>query len=256
MPDTPATFQPVRSESLADLVTEALTERIESGAIPAGGRLPSERELALQFDVSRVIVREALRSLQATGAIEVRRGRGAFVRRAPADTVRDSWRKWLFSHRDELLEVLTIRRSLESQAAGQAAERRTPLDVADLEAACAAFESELGRPAPRIAELVRLDIGFHRKIGSIGGGVLLPRLVDELVSVMRDPPATFATPGRGELTARDHRAIVAAIASRDAAAASAALFDHLTHVIDLVTVAAEEARAESGGRGQARAQAE
>jgi GntR family transcriptional repressor for pyruvate dehydrogenase complex len=227
-------FEAARTESLPDHLRREIEQAIRSGRIAPGERLPSERELALQFAVSRVVVREALRSLEATGTIEIRRNRGAFVRRTPSQSLHASWTAWLAANRVEVIELLTLRRVLESLAAGEAARLREPGDLSELTRMCDAFERELAKPGSSVERLVELDILFHRRIALAAGGTLLPKLVGDLVRVLRDPPATFATPGRAEITATDHRRVLAAIRAGDADAASAALSDHLTHIMDLV----------------------
>lgn len=244
-------FDRAQSQSLPELVRRELQKAIEENRVGPGDRLPSERELAQQFDVSRVVVREALSALEATHTIEIRRHRGAFVRDRPSSTLRTSWPGWLAAHRSELVELLTIRQALESLAAGQAARKRRRSDITVLTGLCERFEQELATSAPSIDRLVELDIEFHRRIASVAGGALLPQLVDELVGVLRDPPATFVAPGRGEITARDHRAILDAIIAKDADAAAVAMLDHLAHIIELVAKAAQQARRRAQGRSKA-----
>ena len=227
-------FETAHTESLPDHLRREIEQAIENGKIASGERLPSERELATQFGVSRVVVREALRALEATGTIEIRRNRGAFVRRTPAESLHDSWTAWLAANRVEVIELLTLRRVVEALAAGEAARLRRPGDVRELARICDSFDSELMRGSTRIERLVELDILFHRRIARAAGGILLPKLIGDLVGVLRDPPATFANPGRAEITASDHRRVLEAIREGDSNAASAALFDHLTHIIDLV----------------------
>ncbi|MFN8221902.1 MAG: FCD domain-containing protein [Gaiellales bacterium] len=234
MGDPKPSFGAVRAESLPDVVRRELETAIEEERLLPGDRLPSERELAEQFDVSRIVVREALRGLEATNTIEIQRNRGAFVRRRPSQGVREQWAAWLAEHNVEVVEILRIRRALEALAAGEAARQARRADVADLRRLCKAFDRELASGDPDVARLVELDIEFHRLIGRTGGGALLPHIVDELVGVLRDPPATFSAPGRGEVTAADHRAILGAVERHDPEGATAAMETHLDHVIEIV----------------------
>src|SRR5215831_597286 len=70
--------------SLPDVIEEKLRELIENGELPPGERLPNEPELARRMGVARSSIRTALQRLEVLGVVEVRRGRGWFVRRKPA----------------------------------------------------------------------------------------------------------------------------------------------------------------------------
>lgn len=248
MPSSGPSFTAARAQSLPDVVRTQLEAAIEKKSLLPGDRLPSERELAEQFDVSRIVVREALRGLEATNTIEIRPNRGAFVRRPPSHGAREQWVAWLSEHDAEITEILRIRKAIETLAAGEAARRPRQRDLRQLTRYCDLFETELGEAEPDITRLVELDIAFHRHIGSMAGGALLPHIVDELVGVLRDPPATFSAPGRGAITARDHREIVAALASRDQARAADALAAHLDHVIEVVASITRKRRARQRAR--------
>ena len=108
----------VSRTSVADAVLTDLREAISSGAIPVGTRLPAEAVLSERYGVSRPLVREALRSLQALGLTRTRTGSGTFViadRLNPSTTFGD------FSSRD----LVEARPHVEVPAAGFAAERRS-----------------------------------------------------------------------------------------------------------------------------------
>lgn len=229
------TFQGIRSESLSERVYRQIGDAIREERLLPGERLPSERDLAAQFGVSRVIVREALRSLAATGWIDIRPGRGAFVATSPGDTIAQVWRGWLVRHRGELLELLAVRRALEELSAREAAQHAEPEDIERMRANCDAFEAEALRVSPSGDRLVELDLGFHHAIVVAAHGQLLPRLVDELASVLLDSRrALFTSPGRARWSADDHRAITAAIAAGDPEAAATAMTSHMDRVISMV----------------------
>ena len=140
-----------RGELAADL--EA---RICSGELLAGTRLPSERQLAERYGVSRPIVREALRTLVERGLVEVLPARGSFVRGArPTDAagVLDAhYRRSQATPRD-LVEARTM---LECTAAALAAERATADDLEQIDAALARFDR-----AGSVVERARYDLVFH-----------------------------------------------------------------------------------------------
>lgn len=136
-----------------------LEERLLAQEWAPGERLPSERLLAREYDVSRPVIREALRSLQERGLISVAPGRGSFVLEIrPSSTGGDPL---LLARRGEVTarHLVVARAMLEGQAAALAAQHRTEADLADMRRILAAFEQE-----PPMSLLADLDLAFHEAI--------------------------------------------------------------------------------------------
>ncbi|KKB62175.1 GntR family transcriptional regulator [Robbsia andropogonis] len=133
---------PRRARNLAGLVVDYVKERVEANILKPGDKLPTESQLMLALGVSRTVVREAISRLQAGGVIETRHGIGSFVLSprqeafdidmVPATTLRD------------VLSVLELRISLETECAGLAAQRATADDVARMQAALEGIEASHG----------------------------------------------------------------------------------------------------------------
>ena len=105
-------------------IVASLNERVQQGQLQAGDKLPSESEIMAQFEVSRTVVREALSRLQAAGAVETRHGIGTFV--LPArDPLNFSLGSVDLAMVSDVIALLELRISLETEAAGLAAQRRT-----------------------------------------------------------------------------------------------------------------------------------
>ncbi|HEY9568698.1 MAG TPA: GntR family transcriptional regulator, partial [Thalassobaculum sp.] len=135
-----------------------LAERIRSGELAPAEKLPTEQEMIAAFGVSRTVVREAIAALRAEGLVESRQGAGVFVvgdkRRRPfriesgdAETV------------GGVLAIMELRRSIEIEAAGLAAERRTGLQLAAIHQAVEAFDAAIGS-----GDAVAADFEFHKAI--------------------------------------------------------------------------------------------
>lgn len=130
---------PRRARNLAGLVVDYVKERVEANILKPGDKLPTESQLMLALGVSRTVVREAISRLQAGAVIETRHGIGSFVLSprhdafdidmVPATTLRD------------VLSVLELRISLETECAGLAAQRATAEDVARMQTALEAIEA-------------------------------------------------------------------------------------------------------------------
>jgi DNA-binding FadR family transcriptional regulator len=133
-------FEPVRpSRASADVVAQ-IREAILSGKVKPGDRLPTERDMAQQFGVSRVTIRDALRALEAGGLIRVKIGGGGgpYVTQPDIGILRDSLSAHFQLHGATLRELAEARMALETTAARLAAERATEEDIAALGSALAA----------------------------------------------------------------------------------------------------------------------
>jgi GntR family transcriptional repressor for pyruvate dehydrogenase complex len=126
---------------LSRMLESALERWIADGDVGRGDRLPSERELAEQYSVSRAVVRDALRALAVRGLIEVRRGVGAIVVDSARQSVGDILATAVRVNSYSVAELLIARSVLETEVAGLAAQNRTDDDVAELGAALAAMRA-------------------------------------------------------------------------------------------------------------------
>src|SRR6476660_7970785 len=116
------------SPSLTARLVSQLRNEIVGGKLPVGAQIPTEAQLMRTFGVSRTVVREAVAALRAEGLVTTRQGRGAFVAAAGTGvpfqvTPEDA------SSLADILKILELRATLEVEAAGLAAERRTPADL-------------------------------------------------------------------------------------------------------------------------------
>lgn len=211
-------------------VREQLEKAIRSGDYPAGSHLPSERELTQMFGVSRVSVREALRSLEALGFVEVKHGAKTTVVDPSQRATRDLSR-WMKLNRGEVLELLTVRGALDALAGEEAAERQDAGEIAKIRAAHEAFLAAVDEPDGPADRLAELDFGFHVAVATAAGNKLLRDLLVELHNHLAESRAVFFNPGdRAAASGREHAAILEAIERGDAAAAKVATDAHIASV--------------------------
>lgn len=218
-----------RSEEIFRQIEQA----IRAGDFKPGERLPSERELVETFGVSRVSVREAIRSLETLGLVRVFQGRGAFVtdRRSGLG---EPMARWLDLHRDEVLELLGVRGALDEYAGELAVERHDARQAAAIAAANARFASAVEAGAST-EELVPLDIDFHVAIAEASGNRLLYDLLTDLHSYLAESRyLALVPPGRPAESAAEHALILDAIRSRDGALARLATSRHIASVRRIV----------------------
>ena len=218
---------------------------IRSGDFGPGERLPSERELVETFGVSRVSIREAIRSLEALGLVRVYQGRGAFVsdRRSGLG---EPLARWLDLHRHEVLELLAVRGALDEYAAGSAVENGNPAALEKVRAAHEAFAAaaEAGEPT---GELVALDTDFHTAIAEAGGNRLLYDLLTDLHSYLAESRYLALAPAeRPRRSAEEHGAIVDALLAGDAERARKATAAHIASVRALIGAGLAAERRKAG----------
>jgi GntR family transcriptional regulator, transcriptional repressor for pyruvate dehydrogenase complex len=231
-----------RSANLAQRVVDGVTERIRSGALKPGERVPTEPALMREFGVSRSVVREAVSWLQANGLLRTRHGVGSFVQlpqaaspllATPPESV----------HLQQKLAMLELRLSLESDAAALAAQRRTPEQLMAMERALADFE----RSRATGEGTTEADFIFHEQLALATGNEYFVHVLRSLsgATIPRQPArasrrsANARTPRFGEpsprlrdgkdITAQEHRAVLDAVRRGDPSAARAAMFMHLNN---------------------------
>jgi GntR family transcriptional repressor for pyruvate dehydrogenase complex len=229
LPPNPRTglfLQVPREPSLSDKVTQLLLETILSGQLRPGDRLPSERDLGEQFGVSRTVIREAVRSLQAKGVVEVRSGSGVRVAAVDAARVSESMRLFLHGSMGDVGydKVNEVRHTLEVEIAGLAARRASPQDVAELRAVLDRMAAVLDDVEAASLE----DVRFHRKIAELTHNELYAVMMDSIGDVLLDiRRATLGTPQRPHRALDYHRRILERIAESDEDGARAAMRAHL-----------------------------
>jgi GntR family transcriptional repressor for pyruvate dehydrogenase complex len=232
--------EPLARPSIPDEIAERITGLIANGTLRPGDRLPSEPELARQVQVGRTSLREALRKLATLGVIEIVRGKGTFIREAPADNPMTQLVRWSATEGFATTEVLEARISLEATAVGLACARATAEDLEELDQFCAAHdEAEEGGDRDT---LVKTDEKVHDALVGAGHNPVLLRmhrsLVPELAEFRRHTVALRYSPER---TGHGHATIVDAIRRHDPAAARRAVVNHLWTYYQNVCAAAETA---------------
>lgn len=224
-----ALFQQVpREPRLSDKVAEMMLETILSRKLQVGERLPSERELGEQFNVSRTVVREAVRALVAKGVIEVRSGSGLRVAAVDAAAVSESMSLYLRGATLDFEKVHEVRALLEVHIAGVAAERATEEDIARLRE----VHERMQREADDVESAARDDLEFHRMIARATQNDLYLLLMDSIGSALIDIRRENLGSGSTPTTLRQHEAVLERISAHDPAGARKAMAAHLDGVAD------------------------
>ena len=223
-----AVLRPVRAGNAFEETVERLLTAIRLGLVGPGEKFPAERDLAAELGVSRLTLREALRSLQQAGFVESRRGRfgGTFVMASPPAPGRAELLRQLREDGARLDDVLTFRMAVETGAAqllAQAVAGPIPPAAAEVLPARLAALATAGPQDYR-----RLDTLFHLAIAELTGSPLLAAACADARMRTNDLlNAIPVLPRNIDHTAAQHTAIVAAILSGDPDRARRAVAEHL-----------------------------
>lgn len=227
-------FQSVSRElNLTGRVTSQLEALILENHLQPGDRLPALPELAQRFGVSRTVVREAVGALAAKGLLVVRHGSRAVVRHPSADTVAQSMSLYLRAGQPQLdiAKVSQVRRVLEIEIAGFAAEHRTEADLQQMAGFLTEMAALVGKESILQANQVnymRCDVNFHTALAEATHNELFALLLNSLVDIMLEVRGlSFAVPGAPQQALAFHRAIYEQVLARNVAGARQAMHAHL-----------------------------
>lgn len=174
----------IQQPKLADVILEQLESMILEGSLAPGQKLPPERELARQFEVSRPSVREAIQKLEAKGLIVRRQGGGNFVREVLWETLADPMLNLLHEHADSQFDLLEFRYALDGIAAYYAALRGTDADQQVLRDSFAALTASY--EADDIDQQARAVVNFSLAITEASHNVVLLHAVRCLQPLLMD----------------------------------------------------------------------
>lgn len=200
-------------------VVEAINERILSGQLPAGARLPVEEELSRSLNVSRTPLREGVKILQAAGVLDVRRGVGTFV----AENARAALLQFKLIEtqlgKASLREMVETRFMLERTAAELAARNRTEDEVEAIAAANERLKAVSADPASELDVILDADIAFHTAIYGATGNRLIEILGCLVTELFRPWIRDSLQRAGGLAAARTHEPVLAMIRLGNAEAA-------------------------------------
>ena len=233
-PESADALRPRRSKGLVNEVVESLAASIREGAIKPGDKLPTESEIMGRFEVSRTVVREAISRLQANRLVETRHGVGTFAL-APQSSGNFQIADVDFATVADVIALLELRISLETEAAGLAAQRRTEANLQAMQAMLDAFQKSIEEDS----DAVPSDFSFHMEVAKSTGNRhfadLMTYLGTMIIPRTRINTASSAPEGRLAYLQRvhgEHEYIFNAIRNQDADAARAAMRTHLANSKD------------------------
>lgn len=176
-------FKPIRQPRISEEVIEQLKHAFLVGHFKAGDKLPPERELASEFQVSRVAVREALRALETSGFVTIRQGAtgGAYVTDLTFETLANAFLDLFLAEKISVPELHQVRCLIEPEIARLAATAVTPDYARRLVEALEAEEI----PAKSLSEDFEAKTMVHFLLAEMCGNRLLEALVKSLMGLTR-----------------------------------------------------------------------
>jgi DNA-binding FadR family transcriptional regulator len=218
-------FKPIRQPRVSEGVFQQLKEAILSNEFKAGDKLPPERELAEQFQVSRVAIREAIRTLENAGFVTIRQGAagGAFVTDLTFEQLASACLDLFLANKISIHQLHQVRILIEPEVARLAT---LNADEDSRRRLLAAFEGEHPPGASLIEDIVSAT-KVHFVLAEMSGNPFFEAIVNSLIKlnaslleeIKPEPPNSIHPPGF-------HRPIVEAVLAGDAEAAASAMKTH------------------------------
>ncbi len=220
-------MQPIKRESVADLVYEQILEQIVKGEWAPGTKIPSENELSRMLGVSRISIREAFQRLVSLGILETRQGDGTYVKEFSPGMYMNSLIPLLVLDPVDLKEVMEYRRIIEIETSGLAAERATQEDIDELQEIYARMQAATNDVAAFAAE----DLNFHLAMAKASKNSLIIKVnqvVKNILSVsMSDIVSSLGT----EAGLYYHKRLIDAVIQRDRELAKELMAEHIEGTI-------------------------
>jgi GntR family transcriptional regulator, transcriptional repressor for pyruvate dehydrogenase complex len=223
-----AQMRPVDRKPIYEQVSDRLREFIDVNQLQPGDRLMTERELAQQLSVGRSSIREAITALRAQGVVDVRHGEGIYLLRRPEDLISSLAAELVETHVDHPY-IWETRQALETQCARLAANRATPEDLAEIEAALTLMAAEIADGKPGLDG----DRRFHLGVATASHNPILIQLLTGIrASLDRTSETSLTRSGQPERSLCDHQAILTAIRAGEPTDAADEMLRHLVSTTD------------------------
>ena len=209
-------FQAVKSTSISDSVANEIKQRILSGDIVAGNKLPPERELAQQFNVSRHSIREAINKLQANGIVRKVPGGGNYINDDLGSSFADPLLELFAKNKNASFDILELRFAVEALSAYFAAKRATKLQLENIKHK---YQDLLKLHKEGVPEKeAKADVAFHMAIAEASNNPAIVHLMRNLLNVLEVSVSKYfheSTEDRNIRLPKEHGDIFDAIMNRE-----------------------------------------
>ncbi len=208
-------------------VVKQIRTLIESGRLKRNDQLPTERELSETFKVSRATVREAIRTLEQMKFVQSRHGNGTYVLASSEEALVQPLAAALFHEKDDILDIFTIRKTLEPYVAQLAAQNATLQDIKEMEK----IMRQQTEYIERGESIVESDAFFHSLLAKAAKNRVMERLLLALVDLLGETREKYLEDDvRAMKSLEGHQRVLSAVKNGDCAAARKSMLRHLEDV--------------------------
>jgi len=228
-------YTPIQSSKIYEQIAEQIEQLILNGELRSGDRLPTERELAEQFQASRTAVREAMKTLAQKGLVDMRPGRGTIVIDGTSKAMRHSLGLMMkVGQAGSSTNLVEVREILEPEIAALAAMRAGEEDITAMRESVLVMDASLDDADAYITA----DNNFHQALAKGTQNVLILALVDSIVYLLSEQrKQIFSVKGGPERGQIHHKRILEAVMNHDPEVARTAMYAHLRQVREDVKAA-------------------
>jgi GntR family transcriptional regulator, transcriptional repressor for pyruvate dehydrogenase complex len=217
-------YEPVKKTRLYEEIVRQVIDKIKSGELKPGDRLPTERDLAVELNVSRTAIREALRSMELMGLIDSRVGGGTFIKEMTLENLMDPFAGILAKNQRLIIELIEVRMLLEVEIAKLAARRINEKKIRAMEKTIVSMEKEVAEGGLGLIG----DNAFHQALANAAENLAMKsitRLCGDLMSSTRQA-ALEALPDK-MIGVEQHKAIFEAVKAGREQEAGQLMLNHL-----------------------------
>jgi|WetSurMetagenome_2_1015567.scaffolds.fasta_scaffold153049_2 GntR family transcriptional regulator, transcriptional repressor for pyruvate dehydrogenase complex len=232
-------FESLKIRRATDIIENRISNMIIKGTVKPSEKLPTEKQLSEQFDVSIVTIREALRGLEVAGLIEKRRGRGGgiYVTQINNDSVKLALNNYLRRRKFSAHHLAEVRLTLEPPMIRIVAPIITPEELQALEENLSFCENKMEKTPPSFPFKEYFTVGernieFHRLIAQATHNPVFVLTMDYLMDFMFDFKKSIFTPDIAHCAqvVEDHRSILGALKEGNAKEAESRMLSHLQYL--------------------------
>ncbi|MBM6647566.1 FadR family transcriptional regulator [Bacillus mycoides] len=230
-------YKSIKPKKIYEEVSEAILTMIKNGTLKPGDKLLPVHQLAEQFQVGRSAVREALSALRAMGLIEMKQGEGTYVRNFDPSSLTKSLNNKLLMKKEDILNLLEVRKVLEVGAVRAAAAKRTEANLQNMKHWLDEMEKSIGDE--KAGE--KADFHFHMGIAESSHNNILLELMNHVSEMIAETIGEsrriilYGEQTTSERLLEEHQSIYNAVLKQDVELAQQAMLNHLTNVEHIVT---------------------
>ncbi|RWS42223.1 FadR family transcriptional regulator [Bacillus mycoides] len=230
-------YKSIKPKKIYEEVSEAILTMIKNGTLKPGDKLLPVHQLAEQFQVGRSAVREALSALRAMGLIEMKQGEGTYVKNFDSSSLTKSLNNKLLMKKEDILNLLEVRKVLEVGAVRAAAAKRTEDNLQNMKH----WLDEMAKSIGDEKAGEKADFHFHMGIAQSSHNNILLELMNHVSEMIAETIGEsrriilYGEQTTSERLIEEHQSIYDAVLKQDVELAQQAMLNHLTNVEHIVT---------------------